>query len=64
MSSIKIREDIESELENVYNKFDALFNRSDEIYDDKLLEKNYHNLKNKLIEIQGQLMDLNILIGK
>ena len=64
MSSLKLKEDIENELGNVYNKFDALFNRTDDIYDDKVLEKNYHSLKNKLIEIQGQLMDLNILISK
>ena len=59
-----LKEDIETELENVYNQFNALINRSSGLLEDKVLEKNYDSLKNKLIEIQSQLMDLNIIIGK
>ena len=59
-----LKEDIENELNNVYNQFNSLINRSSGLYEEKLLEKNYDRLKNKLIELQGQLMDLNILIGK
>lgn len=59
-----LKEDIENELENVYNQFNALISKSSGFYEDKLLEKNYDTLKNKLIEIQSQLMDLNILVGK
>lgn len=59
-----LREDIENELENVFNQFKSLFNRSSNLYEEKLLEKRYDELKNKLIDLQGQLMDLNILIGK
>lgn len=59
-----MKEDIENEMRNVYNQFSSLINRSNDLYEDKLLEKNYHTLKNKLIELQGQLMDLNILISK
>ena len=59
-----LKEDIENELENVYNQFKSLFNRSSSLYEEKLLEKRYDELKNKLIDIQGQLMDLNIIIGK
>lgn len=59
-----MKEDIEMELESVYNQFNSLIKRSNDIYEEKLLEKNYDMIKNKLIELQGQLMDLNILIGK
>ena len=59
-----MKEDIEMELESVYNQFNSLIKRSSDIYEEKLLEKNYDMVKNKLIELQGQLMDLNILIGK
>lgn len=59
-----LKEDIENELENVYNQFNSLINRSSGLLEDKVLEKNYDSLKNKLIEIQSQLMDLNIIIGK
>lgn len=59
-----LKEDIENELQNVYNQINSLFNRSGGLYDEKLLEKNHDIFKNKLIEIQDQLMDLNILIGK
>jgi metallo-beta-lactamase family protein len=61
---VLLKEDIEKEFESVYNQFNALFSRSENIYDDKILEKNYDILKNRLIEIQDQLMDLNILISK
>lgn len=61
---VLLKEDIEKELKSVYNQFNALFSRSEHIYDDKILEKNYDILKNRLIEIQDQLMDLNILISK
>lgn len=59
-----LKEDIEKELEIVYNQFKSLSHRSEDLYEKKTLEKNYHVLKNKLIELQGQLMDLNMLISK
>lgn len=64
MEPAMLKEDIENEFENVYNQFNALVNKSSGFYEEKLLEKNYDTLKNKLIDIQSQLMDLNILIGK
>jgi len=51
-------------LEIVYNQFTSLSERSDDLYEKRRLEKNYDVLKNKLIELQGQLMDLNMLISK
>ena len=59
-----LKDDIEKELEVVYNQFRSLSKRSDDLYEKKRLEKNYDILKNKLIELQGQLMDLNMLISK
>lgn len=59
-----LKEDIESELEIVYNQFNSLMEKSSGLLDDKVLEKNYDLLKNKLIDMQGQLMDLNIIISK
>lgn len=59
-----LKADIEKELETVFNQFTSLSQRSEDLYEKKALEKNYHILKNKLIELQGQLMDLNMLISK
>ena len=41
-----------------------LIKKSEGLYEEKLLEKNYDLLKNRLIELQGNLMDLNIILGK
>lgn len=61
---ILLKDSIEKELEKVSKQFNSLVSRSDELYDEKLLEKNYDLLKNRLIDLQSRLMDLNILIGK
>lgn len=59
-----LHQDIENELENVYKQFGALVGRSAVLYKDKIIEKNYDELKNKLIDLQHDLMDLNILLSK
>lgn len=59
-----LKEDIENEFKNVYNQFESIKNRTEEIYEDKKLTKDYDILKNKLIELQNNLMDLNMLLGK
>ena len=59
-----LKADIENELQSLNNQFSSLINRSSGLLEDKLLEKNYDVLKNKLIELEESLMDLNILIGK
>lgn len=61
---ILLQQDIENELENVYRQFGALVGRSGMLYKDKIIEKNYDELKNKLIDLQHGLMDLNILLSK
>ncbi len=59
-----LKEEIAAELNNVYNQFNALLSNSNSLLDEKLLSKDYDSLKNRLLELQSQLMDLNIMIGK
>ena len=64
LEPLNLMEDINMELENIYRQLQSLNNRKEELIDPKLLEKNYDSLKNILIELQQNLMDLNIMIGK
>lgn len=59
-----LKEDIENEFTNVYNQFEALTKKTDQIYENEKMTKDYDLLKNKLIELQNNLMDLNMLLGK
>lgn len=59
-----LKEEIAKELESVLNQFNALAGRSSGLLDEKLLAKDFDLIKNRLIELQGQLMDLNMIIGK
>lgn len=59
-----LREEISKELDNVYAQFNSLVSRSNGLFEEKLLRRDFDNLKNRLLELQNQLMDLNILIGK
>lgn len=61
---ILLSEDIEQELQTVYRQFGALIGRTGEIYSEKVVEKNYDQIKNKLIDLQNSLMDINIMINK
>ncbi len=62
--ALNLQEDIERELAKVYRQFKALEERKEELVKESLLEKEYDNLKNTLIELQENLMDLNMSIGK
>ena len=59
-----LKADIENEFKNVYNQFEALIMKTDELYEEKKMEKDYDLLKNKLIDLQNNLMDLNMMLGK
>lgn len=59
-----LKEDIENELKLAYNQFEALMNKSDDLVDEKTLSSKYDGIKNKLIDLQHMLMDLNIITGK
>lgn len=64
ISPSMLKEDIENELKEAYNQFEALKNKSEDMLDEKFLSKDYDEIKNKLIGLQHNLMDLNIMLGK
>ena len=45
-------------------QFDALIKKTDFFLEDDFLLRDYDIMKNKLIELQHKLMDLNIMVGK
>ena len=59
-----LKKDINMEIENIYSQLQSLNIRKNQLTDPKLLEREYDTLKNILIELQQNLMDLNIMIGK
>lgn len=64
LEPIKLKEDIKRELEQVYGQFESLVYRTDQLIEPKFLEKEYDTLKNKLLGLQQELMDINMLLGK
>lgn len=64
MGSKLLGEDLREELKVVSKQFAAIVGREDEIYEDKIVEKNYDQIKNRLIDLQNSLMDINILLNK
>jgi len=63
METIKLKESIKKELQEVYNQFENLVTKTDTIIDENNLKKDYDELKNKLIELQQKLMDVNMIIS-
>ncbi|MBV1820631.1 hypothetical protein KUA25_21430, partial [Bacteroidales bacterium MSK.15.36] len=64
LEPIKQKEDIKSELQDVYDQFQSIIYRTDELIDPNFLKQDYDKLKNDLLELQQKLMDVNMLIGK
>lgn len=64
VETIKLRDNIKSELQQVYDQFEGLVSKTDKMIDAETLKKDYDSLKNNLIELQKKLMDLNILISE
>lgn len=64
LEPIKEREDIKKELQEVYDQFESLVYRTDQLIDPEFLSEDYDKLKNKLLELQQKLMDVNMLISK
>ncbi|SCY65663.1 MBL fold metallo-hydrolase RNA specificity domain-containing protein [Alkaliphilus peptidifermentans] len=58
------KENIKQELQEVFNQFENIVSKTNLFIDDKLLEKNYDELKNKLLELQRELIDITLLLGK
>ncbi len=61
---VERKERIKNELEEVLNQFRILQEKTEYFLDDIVLENEYDHLKNKLIALQRELMDIAILIGK
>ncbi len=64
LKPIKQKENIEKELQKVYDQFEALASKTDMLIDKKFLEKDYDNLKNKLLDLEQKLLDISILLGE
>lgn len=63
LEPIQRKENIKKELQQVYNQFESLVVKTDRIVDEKRLSKDYDTLKNKLLELQKELLDINFLLG-
>lgn len=59
-----LRKNLDIELKEAYNLFEALIDKSSGNIDEELLIKKYDGIRNQLIDLQHNLMDLNIMIGK
>lgn len=59
-----LREDIEEKIEKIYTQFRALEAKKGILDNDKALEKDYSQLKNKLIELHHNLIDLNLFLNR
>lgn len=64
LEPITRKENIKKELEQVYEQFESIVVKTDRFMDEKLLNKDYDNLKNKLLELQKELLDISILLGE
>ncbi len=62
--TLDLEESIRKELEYIYNQFQSLDERKDRLLDHELLDKKYDSIKNILILLQQNLMDLNMLLGR
>ncbi|MTI70697.1 MAG: MBL fold metallo-hydrolase [Firmicutes bacterium] len=64
LKPIKRKEDIKKELQEVYEQFENLVSNTNKLMDDEFLKEDYDRVKNKLLELQQDLMDITILLGK
>ncbi len=63
LEPIQRKENIKKELEDVYSQFEYLASQTHILIDENLLEKKYDDLKNNLIELQKELLDISMIIG-
>lgn len=61
---IKQKENVTQELQKVYDQFENIAGKSHTLIDTKTLQKSYDPIYNKLLDLQKQLLDLNMLLGK
>ncbi|AOY76059.1 MBL fold metallo-hydrolase RNA specificity domain-containing protein [Clostridium formicaceticum] len=63
LEPIQRRENIKKELQLVYDQFESLVAKTNRFIDDDVLKKDYDQLKNKLLELQRELLDISIMLG-
>ena len=63
LDPIKRKDNIKKELNGLSQQIESLVSKSYMFIDDKTLEKKYYELKNKLIELQKELLDLGMILG-
>lgn len=59
-----LQQDIENEIQSAYRQIEALKDKGELDELDSMIVNNYDELKNKLIDLKNNLMDLNMLISK
>jgi metallo-beta-lactamase family protein len=60
---VQRKENIKRELQEVYDQFEKLIPQTSRLLDETVLEKEYDALKNKLIDLQRELISLGMLMG-
>ncbi|MCC5910697.1 MAG: MBL fold metallo-hydrolase [Clostridiaceae bacterium] len=63
LEPIQRKENIKKELQQVFDQFESLVSQTDRFIEEDLLRKNYDELKNKLLELQRELLDISMLLG-
>ena len=63
LEPIQRKVNIKKELQEVYDQFENLSSQTNKLIDDALLERNYDALKNKLIDLQQELLDLGMILS-
>ncbi|MDW7670897.1 MAG: MBL fold metallo-hydrolase [Bacillota bacterium] len=60
---VQRKENIKRELQEVYQQIESLIPKTNRFLDDKVLETEYDALKNKLIDLQRELIGLSMMLG-
>lgn len=63
LEPIQRKENIRKELQEVYDQFESMASNSHLFMDDTLLKVDYDEIKNKLLELQRELLDIGMIIG-
>ena len=64
MDPVRKRENLERELQEVHAQFESLSLKTRLMLDDKTIKKDYEAIHTRLLELQQQLLDLNLILGK
>ncbi|BES64889.1 MBL fold metallo-hydrolase [Gottschalkiaceae bacterium SANA] len=64
LDPVRKREILEKELYEVHAQFESLIQKTRQMLDDKTVKKDYEAIHSRLLELQQQLLDLNLILGK